>query len=82
MTTTNLHNMVHIILEEMQYLTWGFIYVGSTPLDRKIKSLTQRWFTKCKVADNKEGSSDNKGTFFPLQDIPLLPLMVCMGLEK
>ena len=56
--------MLERTLEGMQCLSLGKIDAGSTSLDRKTKSLTQRWFTKCKVDHSKEEISANKHNYF------------------
>ena len=45
-------------------LSLGIIDVGSTYQDRRTKSLSQRWFTKCKVDQSKEEISvKNENSF-------------------
>ena len=54
LTSNHFQIMLERTLEGIQCLSLGKIDVGSTSLDRKTKSLSQRWFTKCKVNHRKE----------------------------
>ena len=80
-SSENIQVMVKNILEGMQCLTLGNIYAGSMLLDRKAKSLTQIWFTKCKVIDNKEGKRETKNGMF-IRRHTIVSFECVYGIEK